>query len=70
LNGIGLNHVSAESVWSLARSAGFWRRPGSIPVKPGAGLDEPVGAAKNGGPADATKYQNTPIAKPAEAGPL
>jgi hypothetical protein len=68
-NGIGLSHVSAESAWLLARSAGFWRCPGLNCVKPSAGHDEPVSAATGGGPADAAKFQNTPIAEPAAAGP-
>jgi hypothetical protein len=52
-----------------ARRAGSWKLSGMIPVKPRAFLGEPVSAAEDGGSADATKYQNIPIAEPAEAGP-
>ena len=69
MNDIGLNHLSAEPASLLARSAGSCRCPGSSPVKPSTCLGEPVSAAVDGVPADATKYQNPPIAEPAEAGP-
>jgi len=59
-----------ESAWLPARSAGYRKCPGSNPVKPSAGLDEAVSGAKDGGCADATEHQNTPIAKTAKIGPI
>jgi len=69
-NGIKLKHASGKPAWSLSRRAGSWKRPGLNRVKPGAGLGEPVSTAIDDGPADATKYQNIPIAEPAAAGPI
>jgi hypothetical protein len=48
---------------------GLPEMPGPNLVKPRASLVELVIAAEDGGPADATKYRNTPIAEPAKAGP-
>jgi hypothetical protein len=43
--------------------------PGLNPLKTRECFDKPVSTAENGGPADAVKYQITPIAEPAKAGP-
>jgi len=69
-NGIKLKHAPGEAAWPLPRRAGSLKCPGLNRVKPGAGPGEPVSAAEDGGPVDATKYQNIPIAEPAAAGPI